>query len=172
LTFQLLEALQILSNESNHFVHEENMSFTDTVVGINWSCRPTWRRASVNTLWCLAGCSIGDMGTILFFQLTGIPWPTLAIMALAIVNGLLTSIALETIILSRQMVFKLAFKTAIGMSLISMISMEVAMNYIDYLFTGGARLTLWVLPLMWFAGFITPLPYNYWRLKALGKACH
>jgi len=22
------------------------------------------------------------------------------------------------------------------------------------------------------AGFITPLPYNYWRLKALGKACH
>jgi hypothetical protein len=50
--------------------------------------------------------------------------------------------------------------------------MEVAMNYIDYLFTGGARLTLWVLPLMWFAGFITPLPYNYWRLKALGKACH
>lgn len=112
------------------------------------------------------------MGTILFFQITGIPWPTMAIMALAIVNGLLTSIALETIILSRQMAFKLAFKTAIGMSLISMISMEVAMNYIDYLFTGGARLTLWVLPLMWFAGFITPLPYNYWRLKALGKACH
>lgn len=148
------------------------MSIAETVIGISWTCRHTWRRASVNTLWCLVGCSIGDMGTILFFQVTGIPWPTMAIMALAIVNGLLTSIALETIILSRQMVFKLAFKTAIGMSLISMISMEVAMNYIDYLFTGGARLTLWVLPLMWFAGFITPLPYNYWRLKALGKACH
>ncbi|MEH6527404.1 MAG: DUF4396 domain-containing protein [Sneathiella sp.] len=148
------------------------MSFADTVVGISWNCRHTWRRASANTLWCLLGCSIGDMGTILFFQFTGIPWPTLAIMVLAIINGLLTSIALETIILSRQMVLNLAFKTAIGMSLISMISMEVSMNFIDYLLTGGARLTLWVLPLMWFAGFITPLPYNYWRLKALGKACH
>lgn len=112
------------------------------------------------------------MGTILFFQVTQIPWPTLAIMTLAIINGLLTSILLETIILSRQMVLKLAFKTAIGMSLISMISMEVAMNVVDVMMTGGARLTWWVIPFMLFAGFITPLPYNYWRLKALGKACH
>lgn len=148
------------------------MSFSVTAVGISWSCRHTWRRASVNTFWCLLGCSIGDMGTILFFQLTGILWPTLAIMVLAIINGLLTSISLETVILSRQMALKLAFRTAIGMSLISMISMEVSMNFVDYLLTGGARLTLWVLPLMWFAGFIAPLPYNYWRLKALGKACH
>jgi len=62
-------------------------------------------------------------------------------MALAIINGLLTSIALETLILSRQMGLFMAFKTAIGMSLISMIGMELAMN-------------------------------DYWRLKALGKACH
>ena len=140
--------------------------------GISWSCKHTWQRASKNTLWCLLGCSIGDMGTILFFQVTQIPWPTLAIMTLAIINGLLTSILLETIILSRQMVLKLAFKTAIGMSLISMISMEVAMNVVDVMMTGGARLTWWVIPFMLFAGFITPLPYNYWRLKALGKACH
>ena len=96
----------------------------------------------------------------------------MAIMALAIMNGLMTSILLETIILSRQMVLKLAFKTAIGMSLISMISMEVAMNITDIMLTGGAVLTWWVLPFMLFAGFITPLPYNYWRLKVLGKACH
>ena len=70
------------------------------------------------------------------------------------------------------MAFKIAFKTAIGMSLISMISMEAAMNLVDYLATGGAKLTLWVLPIMWIAGFLTPLPYNYWRLKAHGKACH
>ncbi len=112
------------------------------------------------------------MGTILFFQLTGIPWPTLAIMALAIMNGILTSIALETFILSRQMALNLAFKTAIGMSLISMVSMEIAMNSVDVFLTGGARLTWWVIPFMLLAGFITPLPYNYWRLKALGKACH
>ena len=118
------------------------------------------------------GCAIGDLGTILFFQLTGIPWPVLAIMALAIVNGLLTSIALETVILARQMPLRLAFRTAIGMSLISMIGMEAAMNVTDVLLTGGAMLTWWVVPIMLLAGFVTPLPYNYWRLKALGKACH
>lgn len=112
------------------------------------------------------------MGTILFFQLSGIAWPVMAIMGLAIINGLLTSIALETIILARQMALKAAFQTAIGMSLISMIAMEAAMNLVDFWLTGGARLTLAVLPAMWAAGFLTPLPYNYWRLKAHGKACH
>lgn len=148
------------------------MSMVDAVSGISWRCNHTWRRASVNTMWCLVGCSIGDMGTILFFQLTGIPWPTVAIMALAIANGLMTSIALETVILLRQMKLALAFRTACGMSLISMIAMEAAMNIVDVAITGGARLTLWILPIMWLAGFLAPLPYNYWRLKALGKACH
>ena len=70
------------------------------------------------------------------------------------------------------MSLKLAFKTAIGMSLISMIAMETAMNVTDFILTGGAVLNWWVLPLMLTAGFFTPLPYNYWRLKVLGKACH
>lgn len=96
----------------------------------------------------------------------------MAIMALAIVNGLMTSIALETLILSRQMALKLAFRTAIGMSFISMIAMEVAMNAMDLILTGGAKLTWWVIPIMLLAGFLAPLPYNYWRLKALGKSCH
>jgi len=74
--------------------------------------------------------------------------------------------------LSRQMPFGLALRTALGMSLISMISMEAAMNVTDVLLTGGAILTWWALPFMLLAGFVTPLPYNYWRLKALGKACH
>ena len=139
---------------------------------INWRCKHTWKIASYNTSWCLLGCSIGDLGTIAYFQFLGIDWPVWAIMSLAIFNGLMTSIILETIILSRQMVLKLAFKTAIGMSLISMISMEAAMNVTDVILTGGAILTWWVIPFMLFAGFITPLPYNYWRLKALGKACH
>lgn len=148
------------------------MALLASNLSINWHCLPTWRRASYNTMWCLIGCSIGDFGTIAFFQFTGIGWPVLAIMSLAILNGLLTSILLETLILSRQMILKLAFKTAIGMSLISMISMEAAMNITDVILTGGAMLTWWVLPFMLLAGFITPLPYNYWRLKALGKACH
>lgn len=150
---------------------ETEMAFAETITTLNWRDLPIWKQASINTLWCLLGCAIGDMGTIAFFQITGIAWPTLAIMSLAVVNGLLTSIALETVILSRQMTVNLAFKTAIGMSLISMVSMEVAMNTVDVLLTGGARLTLWVLPIMLLAGFLTPLPYNYWRLKALGKGC-
>ena len=78
----------------------------------NWKCQHAWRPAAKNTMWCLIGCSIGDFGTILFFQFTEIPWPVTAIMVLAVVNGLLTSIALETVILSRQMAPVRAFRTA------------------------------------------------------------
>ena len=110
-------------------------------IKISWNCRHTWRKSSKNTAWCLLGCSIGDFGTILFFQLSEIPFPVLGIMILAIINGLITSIALETIILIKQnFSFKNAIKTAFGMSFISMISMEVAMNLTDYLITGGAVL--------------------------------
>ena len=139
----------------------------------HWSCKHTWSRSAKNTAWCLLGCSIGDFGTILFFQLTQIPFPVLAIMTLAIINGIITSIILETIILIKQnFTFKNAFKTAVGMSLISMISMEAAMNLTDYLLTGGAMLTWWVVPIMLAVGFVTPWPYNYWRLKKFNQACH
>lgn len=148
------------------------MGIATAPLSIGWQCRHTWRKASYNTSWCLLGCAIGDLGTIAYFQFMGIAWPVWAIMSLAIMNGLITSIILETIILARQMTIKLAFKTAIGMSLISMIAMEAAMNITDVVLTGGAILIWWVIPFMLVAGFITPLPYNYWRLKALGKACH
>jgi hypothetical protein len=141
-------------------------------LNIAWNVKDTWTQASKNTLWCLIGCSIGDFGTIAFFQITKIAFPMLGIMILAIINGLITSILLETFILSKQMALKLAFKTAIGMSLISMISMEAAMNVTDVLLTGGAMLVWWALPIMLLVGFLTPLPYNYWRLQALNKACH
>ena len=139
----------------------------------NWSCRHTWKRSANNTMWCVIGCSIGDFGTILFFQLTKIPFPVLGIMILAIINGLITSIILETIILMRQNFnFINALKTACGMSFISMLSMEIAMNFTDYILTGGAMLTWWVVPIMLTVGFLTPWPYNYWRLKKFGIACH
>jgi hypothetical protein len=139
----------------------------------NWSCKHTWKRSAKNTIWCVIGCSIGDFGTILFFQLTQTPFPLMGIMFLAIINGLITSIVLETFILMRQnFSFIVAIKTASGMSLISMISMEVMMNLTDYLFTGGAILTWWVIPIMLIVGFLTPWPYNYWRLKKFGISCH
>ena len=138
----------------------------------HWKCKHTWRRSAKNTAWCLLGCSIGDFGTIIYFQLTGIPWPTLYIMILAIINGIITSIILETVVLSRQMIISKAFKTAIGMSLISMVSMEIAMNAVDWIIMGGAKLVWWVIPIMLLAGFLTPWPYNYYRLKKYNIACH
>jgi len=139
----------------------------------NWSCKHTWKRSAKNTAWCVLGCAIGDFGTILYFQLTEIPFPVLGIMILAIINGLITSIFLETIILMIQKInFVNALKTALGMSLISMISMEVMMNLTDYVLTGGAILTWWVIPIMLIVGFLTPWPYNYWRLKKYGINCH
>jgi len=145
----------------------------EAVANFHWRCKHTWRRSAKNTAWCLLGCAIGDFGTILFFQLTGIPWPVLAIMILAIINGLITSIILETIILLKQdFNFSQALKTALGMSFISMVSMEVAMNLTDYLLTGGAILNWWVVPIMLVVGFVTPWPYNYWRIKKFNIACH
>ena len=139
----------------------------------HWACKHTWKRSAKNTGWCLLGCAIGDFGTILFFQLTKIPFPLLGIMILAIINGLITSIILETIILIRQgFSFNGAVKTASGMSLISMLSMEIMMNSTDYILTGGAILNWWVVPIMLIVGFLTPWPYNYWRLKKFGINCH
>ena len=139
----------------------------------DWSCKYTWKTSAKNTVWCVVGCSIGDFGTILFFQLSQISFPLIGIMILAIINGLLTSIMLETIILMKQKFsFINAFKTASGMSLISMLSMEIMMNLTDFFLTGGAILIWWVIPIMLIVGFLTPWPYNYWRLKKFGLQCH
>ena len=130
------------------------------------------KQSAYNTLWCLIGCSIGDFGTILFFQITLINLPTIFIMMLAIINGIITSILLEMIILIRQMDIKNSFKTALGMSFISMITMETVMNLIDWIITGGAKLNFWIVPIMLICGFLSAWPYNYWRLKKFNETCH
>ena len=53
-----------------------------------------------------------------------------------------------------------------------LIAFEAAMNAVDLILTGGAKLTWWVILPMLVAGFLTPWPYNYWRLKKYGVACH
>ena len=142
------------------------------ILSISWNCKHTWKKARLNTLWCLLGCSIGDFGTIYYFQNIDHTWSITSIMILAIFNGLLTSIILETFILLKQLGLFNAIKTALGMSLISMVSMEIAMNITDILITGGALITWWAIPIMLTAGFLTPLPYNYWRLKKYNASCH
>ena len=135
------------------------------------------KRSAQNTLGCLIGCAIGDLGAILCFQLhyapMGIPrdmWNLVWVVAMC--SGIVTSIILETVILWKQLGPKEAFKTAIGMSLISMILMEVAMNLADYGMMGEPAITLAVLPVTLGAGFLVAWPYNFWRLKKHGKCCH
>ena len=144
-----------------------------------WSDRPKWKRASFNTLNCLIGCSIGDFGMIIFLQAyypeTSMMWQ----MILAIIAGLCTSIMLETVILKSREGFGwvLALKTAFGMSFISMVGMEIAMNTTDFVITGGKA--AFDDPMYWtallialIAGFMAPLPYNYYKLKKFNQACH
>ena len=130
-----------------------------------------WGRSARNTLWCLVGCATGDFGTIAFVEWRGIEMSMQLLMGLAMLNGILTSIALETLILLKQMDFGKALRTALGMSLISMLAMELAMNLVDYYGNDGSLgISVWMLPAL-LAGFLTAWPYNYWRLERLGKSC-
>jgi hypothetical protein len=142
-------------------------------MNIFWRNRDNWIQSAHNTKWCLIGCAIGDFGTIAYFQFTEHSLSVLTVMMLAMLNGLLTSVGLETVILYRaNFSFRDALMTALGMSFISMLAMEIAMNLTDYALTGGAILTWWVIPIALLAGFLTPWPYNYWRLQRHGKSCH
>ena len=152
----------ILRNEEKNLLNMNN---------IEWNCIKTWRESAYNTLWCLIGCSIGDFGTIFYFQSIDHSLSIYVVMLIAIFNGLVTSVLLETFILLKSMTFNNALKTALGMSFISMIAMEISMNLTDLILVGGV-ITWWVIPVMLAAGFVTPWPYNYWRLKKYGMACH
>lgn len=151
-------------SQSNHNPHIKEK--------FHWFCKNTWKRSSKNTAWCLLGCSIGDFGTILFFQFFIVSFSDFFIMILAIINGLISSIILETFILSKQMKLKEALRVAIGMSFISMLIMEISMNLIDYIIMGKALIVWWIVPIMLFFGFFSALPYNYWNLKKYDISCH
>ena len=141
------------------------------ISNIDWKCRSTWAKSSYNTLWCLIGCSIGDFGTIIYFQNIDHSLSIYFVMLIAIINGIVTSIILETIILLKQMNFSNAINTAFKMSIISMVVMEVCMNAVDLVLAGGV-INLWIIPFMLIAGFLSPLPYNYYRLKKYNESCH
>lgn len=144
-----------------------------------WSDPVTWQRTRINTLRCLIGCTTGDFGTMWYLQMN---YPTLSPITCtlsAMAAGITTSLILETILLRRSMrvPYNAAFKTAMGMSFVSMLAMELSENMVDWYLTGGK--VMFDDPHFWLAavvsagaGYIVPLPYNYWRLRALGKSCH
>lgn len=144
-----------------------------------WSESRLWRRAGLNTLSCLIGCSIGDFAMIIYLQAYHPGTPMAVQIALAIIAGLSTSVALETVLMRirEKFAWGAALRMAIGMSFLSMVAMEVAMNTTDFMITGGTmalsdpRYWLAFIPAA-AAGFLAPLPYNYYQLKKHNKACH
>ena len=156
----------------------------------DWRDRGVWKQSANNTKWCLVGCSIGEFGTLAAYQYYGIhhhlSWDLITpgsssfdlyiifLFLLPLINGLATSVMLETAILVRgQMDFRNALSTAFGMSFISMLMMEIAMEATDLIYTGGqlGLDPMAVIPML-IVGFLTPWPYNYWRLKKYGISCH
>lgn len=170
---------QVSSKHINSLLDQAGYAIIDDHSNRFWMDRSLWKRASFNTLNCLVGCSIGDFGMVFYLQAFYPNTPMAWQMTLAIIAGLCTSILLETIILKSRERFgwSLALKTAFGMSFISMVGMEIAMTSTDFLITGGKA--AFNDPVYWLAlipallvGFITPLPYNYYKLKKFNKACH
>ena len=146
---------------------------------IAWNDNSVWKRAAFNTLNCLIGCSIGDFAMILFLQRFYPSTSMTAQMILAVIAGLMTSVAFESVLLRTREKFAwaAAFQTALSMSFISMVAMEIAMNFTDFMITGGKA--AFGNPMYWTAllvalavGFIAPLPYNYYKLKKYNRACH
>ena len=144
-----------------------------------WADRIVWRVASRNTLNCLIGCMIGDIGMIIYMQAYHPQAPMMLTMGLAMAAGLMTSILFESSLLRWQEGFRwnAAFKMAFSMSFLSMLGMELAANATDFMLTGGR--VPFSDPFYWTAlavsvgaGFLAPLPYNYWKFKQHGKACH
>jgi len=182
------DALESAVTSAGYSIHKPgaNLDLLQTIttpkpMEFNWSDGSVWKQSAHNTKWCLIGCSIGEFGTLAYYSFSGITselelysnmWYFYAILPL--INGLITSVMLETVIMMRgQMDFSNALSTALGMSFISMLMMEIAMEITDLLFTNGELgMNPLAIPFMLIVGFLTPWPYNYWRLKKYGQACH
>ncbi len=144
-----------------------------------WRDRLVWKVASRNTLNCLIGCSIGDFSVIIYMQAYHPHASMWLTMGLAMIAGLITSILFESTMLRFREGFawKRASVTAFSMSFLSMLGMELAANLTDYLLTGG-KVSMhhpfyWTaLGISLIAGFLAPLPYNYWQFKKHDKSCH
>ena len=54
-------------------------------IDFTWTDGSVWSKSAYNTMWCLIGCSIGDLGTIAAFQFifTDSGWSTMSIMTVS-----------------------------------------------------------------------------------------
>ena len=132
-----------------------------------WLCKHTWRRAAANTTRCLVGCSVGDLSALYLLSAYAPELSVATAVGISCTSGIATSMALETVTLrvTEGLAWRLAWRTAAGMSLLSMVSMELAENAVEVYLTGGTPgsmcgATFWAaIPPALLAGFLTPLPY-------------
>ena len=138
-----------------------------------WTSQPVWRRAATNTVRCLVGCSLGDLSTLWLLQTHAPAVPMAVTVAAACTAGIGTSLALETVVLrvTEGFPWPLAVRTAWNMSIVSMLAMELAENSVEIALTGGC-FSLAALPPALAAGFLAPLPYNYYMIRKHGRSCH
>ncbi|KAL4935828.1 hypothetical protein BDV06DRAFT_206134 [Aspergillus oleicola] len=172
------------SKSQTHNAQDQNMKLDPPTLSPwtrpFWTCRGTWKRAGINTLRCLLGCTVGDFSALWMLQIYCPDLGMGATMGLSMASGITTSILLETLLLHRgldRLPWSFAFRTATGMSLVSMLAMEIAENVVDYHLTGGvvdlASPGFWGAAVVSVgAGFLAPLPWNFWRLRKYGKSCH
>ncbi|RDL30380.1 Uncharacterized protein BP5553_10258 [Venustampulla echinocandica] len=160
---------------------ESKVSVKDSAFSISyWNSRALWKRAGINTLRCLIGCTLGDFSAMWFLQSQHPELGIYTIMGISMASGLASSLSIETILLRYgldRLGWRAAATTAAGMSMVSMLSMEAVQNVVDYHLMGGVvdlqNPGFWAAAAISAgAGFLTPLPYNYMRLRKYGKACH
>ncbi len=167
-----------------------------------WLDPPTWRRSAVNTLHCLLGCSIGDFSALFIFANYFPQVSMLVVMPVAMASGIVSSTFLETLRLKYALPslgWHGAVRTALNMSFLSMLTMEAAENAANVFLARsmsdsvGAHTAsadtmsslapmlmmdaqhpyfLLLLGLSSLAGFLAPLPYNYYVVRQYNKRCH
>jgi hypothetical protein len=145
-----------------------------------WTCRHTYRRSCINTLRCLAGCSVGDYSALVYLGVFHPELSATVTVPISMISGISTSLLLETTLLTfgkDKMPLKKSVTTAFNMSFISMIAMESAENIVELSITGGdfagnPKLAALALIPATVSGFVAAFPYNYYRLKKYGRSCH
>jgi hypothetical protein len=148
---------------------------------MNWTDFKIWKQSFISTFICLAGCSIGVMGTA--FYLVNYNW--FFVLLVSLIAGFISCMIFMVLweIIFHKMSFKDAIKHSYKMSLVTIaimiISENLIMTFVAPLFSSHQMKmqinTMHGFSLMLIAmsfGFLLSLPYNYYQLQKTGKICH
>lgn len=136
-----------------------------------------WRAAASVTVHCLTGCAIGELLGLAIG--VGLGWPPRLTVALAVALSFVSGFALTLIpMLRRGFSFADSFRTVWLGEVISISTMELVMNFVDYQMGGMRGVSLvsgryWeAFALALVAGFLAAWPVNASMLSRNMKRCH